>query len=55
MQTEHHAKIQDLTDASLMIVDDDAFKSRQLTEEVTLALALDRLHLLPLAISSFHQ
>lgn len=37
------------TPQGVMIVDDDAFKSRELDGEVTLALALDRLHLLPTA------
>ena len=35
------------TSQGAMIVDDDAFMARELADEVTLALATDRLHLLP--------
>ncbi len=37
------------TPQGVMTVDEDAFRPRELADEVTLALALDRLHLLPAA------
>jgi hypothetical protein len=37
------------TQHGVMIVDDDAFTSRRLTDEVGLALTPERLHLLPAA------